>query len=127
MLNKKRSQSNIRGVLINGKWTDEPVKVKGEFFHHFSNRFGKPSNDRVEIDMNFPNNLSVDQKADLESMVTIEEVKRAVWDCGSDKAPGPDGYTFGFYLHFWSTVEKDKKKHTFIFKVEFEKVYDSVG
>nr|GEX83694.1 RNA-directed DNA polymerase, eukaryota [Tanacetum cinerariifolium] len=30
MLNNKRSQSNIRGVLIDGKWTDEPVKVKGE-------------------------------------------------------------------------------------------------
>nr|GEV20632.1 nucleotide-binding alpha-beta plait domain-containing protein [Tanacetum cinerariifolium] len=68
MLNKKRSQSNIQGVLIDGKWTDEPVKVKGEFFHHFSNRFGKPSDDRVEIDMNFPNTLSVYQKADLKSM-----------------------------------------------------------
>nr|GFA54174.1 RNA-directed DNA polymerase, eukaryota, reverse transcriptase zinc-binding domain protein [Tanacetum cinerariifolium] len=107
MLNKKRSQSNIRGVLINGKWTDDPVKFKGEFFRHFSNRFGKPSDDRVEIDMNFPNTLSVVQKADLESMVTIEEVKRAVWDCGSDKAPGPDRYTFSFYRHFWSTIEKD--------------------
>nr|GEW23415.1 RNA-directed DNA polymerase, eukaryota, reverse transcriptase zinc-binding domain protein [Tanacetum cinerariifolium] len=47
------------------------------------------------------------QKADLESMVTIKEVKRVVWDCGSDKAPGPDGYTFSFYRHFWSTIEKD--------------------
>nr|GEW58369.1 RNA-directed DNA polymerase, eukaryota [Tanacetum cinerariifolium] len=107
ILNKKRSQSNIRGVLIDGKWTDELVKFKCEFFHHFSNRFGKPSDDRVEIDMNFPNTLSIDQKADLESMVTIEEVKRAVWDCGRDKAPGPDGYTFSFYRHFWSTIEKD--------------------
>nr|GEY41177.1 hypothetical protein [Tanacetum cinerariifolium] len=68
ILNKKRNQSNIQGVLIDSKWTYEPVKVKGEFFHHFSNRFGKPSDDRVEIDMNFPNTLSVDQKADLESM-----------------------------------------------------------
>nr|GEZ61815.1 RNA-directed DNA polymerase, eukaryota, reverse transcriptase zinc-binding domain protein [Tanacetum cinerariifolium] len=87
---------------------DENSKfLHGEFFHHFSNRFGKPSDDRVEIDMNFPNTLSVDQKADLESMVTIEEVKRVVWDCGSDKTPGPDRYTFSFYRHFWSTIEKD--------------------
>nr|GEX18958.1 RNA-directed DNA polymerase, eukaryota [Tanacetum cinerariifolium] len=85
----------------------EPVKVKGEFFHHFSNNFGKPSDDWVKIDMNFPNTLSVDQKADLEGMVTIEEVKRVVWDCGSDKAPGPDGYTFSFCRHVWSMIEKD--------------------
>nr|GEZ41741.1 RNA-directed DNA polymerase, eukaryota [Tanacetum cinerariifolium] len=75
MLNKKRSQSNIRGVLIDGKWTDEPVKVKGEFFHHFSNRFGKPSDDRVEIDMNFLNTLLVYQKADLESMDVFAAVQ----------------------------------------------------
>ncbi|GJR02880.1 RNA-directed DNA polymerase, eukaryota [Tanacetum coccineum] len=36
-----------------------------------------------------------------------EEVKRAVWDCGTDKSPGPDGFTFGFYRHFWSTIEND--------------------
>nr|GFD46858.1 RNA-directed DNA polymerase, eukaryota [Tanacetum cinerariifolium] len=27
-------------------------------------------------------------------MVTKEEVKKAVWDCGSDKSPGPDGFSF---------------------------------
>nr|GFD47332.1 RNA-directed DNA polymerase, eukaryota, reverse transcriptase zinc-binding domain protein [Tanacetum cinerariifolium] len=26
-----------------------------------------------------------------EDMVSSEEIKRAVWDCGSDKSPGPDG------------------------------------
>nr|GEY87599.1 RNA-directed DNA polymerase, eukaryota [Tanacetum cinerariifolium] len=32
MLNKKRSQSNLQGVLIDGKWTDEPVKLKANSF-----------------------------------------------------------------------------------------------
>nr|GEV48573.1 RNA-directed DNA polymerase, eukaryota, reverse transcriptase zinc-binding domain protein [Tanacetum cinerariifolium] len=31
---------------------------------------------------------------DLEIEVSNEEIKRAVWDCGIDKAPGPDGFTF---------------------------------
>ncbi|GJS27070.1 RNA-directed DNA polymerase, eukaryota, reverse transcriptase zinc-binding domain protein [Tanacetum coccineum] len=47
------------------------------------------------------------QQKDLECMVSKEEVKRAVWDCGTDKSPGPDGFTFGFYRHFWSTIEND--------------------
>ncbi|GJX98368.1 hypothetical protein Tco_0355387, partial [Tanacetum coccineum] len=25
--------------------------------------------------------------------VTLDEIKEAVWDCGSSKAPGPDGYS----------------------------------
>ncbi|GJW97147.1 RNA-directed DNA polymerase, eukaryota, partial [Tanacetum coccineum] len=44
---------------------------------------------------------------DLEREVSKEEVKRAVWDCGIDKAPGPDGFTFGFYRRFWNLIECD--------------------
>nr|GEV93489.1 RNA-directed DNA polymerase, eukaryota, reverse transcriptase zinc-binding domain protein [Tanacetum cinerariifolium] len=47
------------------------------------------------------------QQEELESDVTREEIKRAVWDCGVDKSPGPDGFTFGFYHQFWDLVEKD--------------------
>ncbi|GJY44142.1 nucleotide-binding alpha-beta plait domain-containing protein, partial [Tanacetum coccineum] len=32
---------------------------------------------------------------------------RAVWDCGTDKSPGLDGFTFGFYRRFWCVIEND--------------------
>ncbi|GJV95347.1 RNA-directed DNA polymerase, eukaryota, reverse transcriptase zinc-binding domain protein [Tanacetum coccineum] len=35
-----------------------------------------------------------DQIIDLECDVSKDEIKRAVWDCGTDKSPGPDGFTF---------------------------------
>ncbi|GJR09737.1 RNA-directed DNA polymerase, eukaryota, reverse transcriptase zinc-binding domain protein [Tanacetum coccineum] len=44
---------------------------------------------------------------ELELEVSKDEVKRAVWDCGTDKAPGPDGFTFGFYRRFWKVIEND--------------------
>ncbi|GKF78300.1 hypothetical protein Tco_0230770 [Tanacetum coccineum] len=40
-------------------------------------------------------------------MVTLEEIKEAVWDCGSSKAPGPDGYSFAFVKTYWGTIQKD--------------------
>ncbi|GKE65112.1 RNA-directed DNA polymerase, eukaryota [Tanacetum coccineum] len=98
---------NIRGIMINGTWTDNPKAVKQEFFQHFRNRFDKPPDQNAHIDMPFPNSLSTDQQKDLECMVSKEEVKRAVWDCGTDKSPGLDGFTFGFYRHFWSTIKND--------------------
>ncbi|GJT93456.1 RNA-directed DNA polymerase, eukaryota [Tanacetum coccineum] len=107
LLNKKRSQNNIRGILSNGVWLEDPGMVKSEFFNHFRCRFDKPSMSRARINIPFPNSLSHDQKEDLESMVTKEEVKRAVWECGIDKSPGPDGFTFSFYRHFWSLIETD--------------------
>nr|GFB96324.1 RNA-directed DNA polymerase, eukaryota, reverse transcriptase zinc-binding domain protein [Tanacetum cinerariifolium] len=57
--------------------------------------------------MNFPKVLSSVQKEELECDVSKEELKRAVWDCGIDKSPGPDGFTFGFLRKFWSTIEND--------------------
>ncbi|GKC07104.1 RNA-directed DNA polymerase, eukaryota [Tanacetum coccineum] len=69
MLNKKRNQQAIRGILREGL---------GMMF----------------LDMDFPNRVSVEQVMDLERNVSKEEIKRAVWDCGSDKSPGPDGFTF---------------------------------
>nr|GEW48378.1 RNA-directed DNA polymerase, eukaryota, reverse transcriptase zinc-binding domain protein [Tanacetum cinerariifolium] len=106
-----------------------------------------------------------EQHDELEHEVTIEEIKTAMWNCGTDKSSGLNGFTFDFYRQFWSTIDKDvlinilgdivsevqsafvagrqildgpfilnevlhwcsKKKHkSFIFKVDFEKAYDSV-
>nr|GFB17362.1 RNA-directed DNA polymerase, eukaryota, reverse transcriptase zinc-binding domain protein [Tanacetum cinerariifolium] len=39
--------------------------------------------------------------------VSNEEIKRAVWDCGIDKAPGPNGFTFGFYRRYWDIIGND--------------------
>ncbi|GKF72739.1 hypothetical protein Tco_0208853, partial [Tanacetum coccineum] len=47
------------------------------------------------------------QRNDLESDVTNDEIKKAVWECGTDKAPGPDGFTFGFFRKFWHLVENE--------------------
>nr|GEY92821.1 RNA-directed DNA polymerase, eukaryota [Tanacetum cinerariifolium] len=42
ILNKKRNQLAIRGVLKDGMWMDNPVVVKKEFLDHFSTRFQQP-------------------------------------------------------------------------------------
>nr|GFC55640.1 RNA-directed DNA polymerase, eukaryota, reverse transcriptase zinc-binding domain protein [Tanacetum cinerariifolium] len=28
----------------------------------------------------------------------------AVWDCGENKSPGPDGYTFEFFRRYWNVI-----------------------
>ncbi|GJW77720.1 RNA-directed DNA polymerase, eukaryota, partial [Tanacetum coccineum] len=88
MLNKKRNTLSIRGIMVDGIWIDDPNLVKREFLMHFSSRFSKPDNRRALIQMRFPKRLSLEQQVELESEVSNEEIKRAVWDCGSDKAPG---------------------------------------
>ncbi|GJT14794.1 RNA-directed DNA polymerase, eukaryota, reverse transcriptase zinc-binding domain protein [Tanacetum coccineum] len=62
---------------------------------------------RACIDTPFPVSLSIDQKENMERMISKEEVKRAMWDCNDDKSPGPDDFSFRFYRHFWPVIEKD--------------------
>ncbi|GKC87598.1 hypothetical protein Tco_1148247 [Tanacetum coccineum] len=81
--------------------------VKREFFQHFKSRFDKPDVSRAYINMNYPKTISLDQQVELEFDVSKEEIKRAVWDYGTDKSPGPDGFTFRFYRRFWKIIEND--------------------
>ncbi|GJV14368.1 RNA-directed DNA polymerase, eukaryota [Tanacetum coccineum] len=107
ILNKKRSQLAIRGILVEGIWVENPDAVKSEFLSHFKNRFDQPKSSRIHLVMYFPNKLSLKQQADLECNVSRDEIKRAVWDYRVDKSPGPDGFTFGFYRRYWSLIEND--------------------
>ncbi|GJW79512.1 RNA-directed DNA polymerase, eukaryota [Tanacetum coccineum] len=107
IINKKRSQLAIRGVLVDGDWIDEPTKVKNEFLNHFSNCFSKPFGPNITLDTQMFKQISFDQNEELESGVTYEEIKRAVWDCSTNKSPGPDGFTFDFIRRYWKTIDQD--------------------
>ncbi|GJT52964.1 RNA-directed DNA polymerase, eukaryota, partial [Tanacetum coccineum] len=80
MLNKKRNQSNIRGIMVNGTWVDDPVQVKREFFEHFRGRFDKPSVNRACIDTPFLSPYRIDQKEDMDNAGISKRRKRNAFD-----------------------------------------------
>ncbi|GJS02833.1 hypothetical protein Tco_0319341 [Tanacetum coccineum] len=86
ILNKKRNQLSIRGVLVEGDWVENPNMVKNEFLNHFKNRFDKPKSVWLMLNMEFPHHLNSMQQLDLEAEVSNEEIKKAIWDCGVDKS-----------------------------------------
>ncbi|GJY80977.1 RNA-directed DNA polymerase, eukaryota [Tanacetum coccineum] len=78
IINKKRSQLAIRGVLVDGEWIEDPPKVKNEFLEHFSNRFSMPTSQTINLDSHMFQKISIDQNADLESDVSLEEIQHDV-------------------------------------------------
>nr|GEZ09223.1 RNA-directed DNA polymerase, eukaryota [Tanacetum cinerariifolium] len=64
--------------------------------------------------LNKPNDLKssesreyIQKALDLELPVCNDEIRRAVWHCGNDKSPGPDGFTFEFFRAFWNIIGPD--------------------
>nr|GEX21456.1 transposon TX1 uncharacterized [Tanacetum cinerariifolium] len=81
--------------------------IKHEFQSHFANRFQDPGSRRCSLNFLFSNRLSNDQILDLESSISNDEIRTAVWGCGVDKSPGPNGFTFEFFRKYWAVVGPD--------------------
>nr|GEX78650.1 RNA-directed DNA polymerase, eukaryota [Tanacetum cinerariifolium] len=83
--------------MVDGDWIDDPDLIKQEFRSHIADRFQDPGSRRGSLNFFFPNRLSNDQILDLESPISNDEIRTAVWGCGVDKSPGSDGFTFEFF------------------------------
>ncbi|GJW81066.1 RNA-directed DNA polymerase, eukaryota [Tanacetum coccineum] len=97
ILNKKRNQLGIRGVLKDGMWIDNPAVVKKEFLEHFSTRFQQPRRIRPVINIDFPRTIS-ELKKKIGSDICTKRLSRRYGMLGLLILRDPDGVnnTFGF-------------------------------
>ncbi|KHN23581.1 hypothetical protein glysoja_043865, partial [Glycine soja] len=62
----------------------------------------RPTLDRIPF-----NTKDIQQNVMLVERFQEEEIRRAVWSCGSDKSPGPNGLNFKFIKQFWEVIKPD--------------------
>lgn len=67
---------------------------------HFSDLFTATGVDWHEVVSCIPTTVTRSQNELLFQPVTVAEVKQALFQMTSDKAPGPDGMTPGFYQKY---------------------------
>ncbi|KAH1238295.1 Transposon TX1 uncharacterized protein [Glycine max] len=122
VINSRRNYNSIQGILIEGRWVQQPEEVKAEAVKFFLKRFSEQNCYRPTLDgVQFPS-LSHSQRQDLILPFTDEELKEAVWSCGGDKCPGPDGFNFNFIKHFWGVMKPEFRR----FVDEFHYADDTV-
>ncbi|XP_020972640.1 uncharacterized protein LOC107627573 [Arachis ipaensis] len=56
------------------------------------------------------NKIDEEESIALERLPTLEEIKEAVWDCESSKAPGSDGYNINFVKKCWDEIGAEFSK-----------------
>lgn len=102
LFNASRRNNCLKGLLIDGAWSEEPAIVKEAVKVFFEQRFQENVIERPTFDGLCFQTIDSHQNETLVGRFQ-EEVKRAVWDCGSDKSPGPDGLTFKFIKQSMTT------------------------
>ncbi|GJT77710.1 putative RNA-directed DNA polymerase, eukaryota, reverse transcriptase zinc-binding domain protein [Tanacetum coccineum] len=110
MINQRRRKQSIQGILINGVWISDPHHVKTAFLKFYHDKFKAQT-----AHVNFGNHLafksiSPSERISLEGHVSVDEIREAVWDCGSEKAPGPDDFSFLFLKKFWELLKHDVER-----------------
>ncbi|GKA09897.1 hypothetical protein Tco_0689330 [Tanacetum coccineum] len=107
IIKRHNNKNNIRGMLVNEVWSEEPGKIKREVFEYYKSIFSEEARERPKFQNNNLGKLSADDPSRLEAPFSESEVWEAVKGCGSDKAPGPDGFNFKFINKFWGVIKED--------------------
>ncbi|GJT93611.1 hypothetical protein Tco_1082456 [Tanacetum coccineum] len=107
VVNSKRNRSRINGLNIQGAWVTEPSLIKIHIFNTFKQKFHEDSLSRPTFTSNLFKQLSVEECSLLDLPFSTQEIKEAVWSCGGDKAPGPDGFSFKLLKKHWDIFSFD--------------------
>ena len=93
--------------MVAGSWIEESGEVKEVVRQFFMQRFQESDQDRPRLDGIHFQTIGHPQNEMLVGRFQEDEVKQAVWDCGSEKSPGPDGLNFKFIKEFWHLIKPD--------------------
>ncbi len=110
-----RKRANEIGVIEDG---GRVLREDGEKIDYFFRKFTELFAPRASGPANFGDwsalfrsrRVSEEDRANLAAPFSHEELRKAVFQLGGDKAPGPDGFPLCFYQAFWDILKEDIHK-----------------
>ncbi|XP_021991807.1 uncharacterized protein LOC110888595 [Helianthus annuus] len=99
------ARNKLNGLWIHGSWVADPPIIMKHIQDNMRKKFTEPVISRPRMPLDGFSKLSDLEANRLIEKFTREEVKAAVWECGSDKAPSPNGITFAVVKRFWNELE----------------------
>ena len=72
--------------------------IRSYFSNHFTSEVGQPSMEVISL---VRKRVSDEMNSALLAPYTVDDVRKALFDIGDLKAPGPDGLHAIFYKRFW--------------------------
>ncbi|KAL0292355.1 UNVERIFIED_CONTAM: hypothetical protein Sradi_6992700 [Sesamum radiatum] len=106
---KRRASKRVFQInTTDGRTLTSQPEVIDEFIRYYEELLGGTTRDRL-IDLRYlrpwaRHILTVDEAEALIAPVSSAEIRQAIFDIDETKAPGPDGYSAGFYKAAWSVI-----------------------
>ncbi|KAI3793651.1 hypothetical protein L1987_36271 [Smallanthus sonchifolius] len=88
LVNIRRAVNQIPGLTIDGRWVNNPSKVRKEVMRFFKSRFTEDFHSRPALVCEGFKQLNEVDKLLLVEQFSLNEIRQAVKECGDDKAPG---------------------------------------
>ncbi|MCH83902.1 cysteine-rich receptor-like protein kinase, partial [Trifolium medium] len=145
----------ILALKVDNMWIESPLLIREAVVNYFKNHFEASATIRPKLDEVPFSLLSEEENCALTATFSLEEIQKVVMESDGNKSPGPDGFNFTFLKSCWDIIKGEIRvmfdqfhgrnlvdgvmvvnevvdsakrlgKECLIFKVDFEKAYDSV-
>ncbi|XP_071708301.1 uncharacterized protein [Rutidosis leptorrhynchoides] len=100
-------RTHIQSIVDTAGVRIEGAVVAECFVDHYKKFLGDSQPVSMVSDVVFNNTISIDVATEMIRDVTPMEVKDAIFNIGSDKLPGPDGYNAEFFKSSWDVIGGD--------------------
>lgn len=122
------ANAHKRSNYINqGELVKDPESVKEEIIQFYKKRYIETNRWRPAGNMIGYPIISETERDQLQANFQEQEVLNCLKKCVVDKAPGPDGYTMGFFIKCWDILKHDIMEafHNFYENEIFEKSFNA--
>ena len=105
-LMERRRTNPYSKMLLNAQFSRDDLKQRGK--EYFEKLFQEEGCVRDENLLNFiPPLVSMEENLMLCAIPDALEIKEVVFSMAAENAPGPDGFSAGFFVECWDTVNMD--------------------
>ncbi|KAK7268946.1 hypothetical protein RIF29_21657 [Crotalaria pallida] len=103
----RKSRKTIGMLRVGGNAIREPRMIKQEITKFYKKLYSEEQPPCLKISGEGFARINEEDSKELESLPSLEEIKKSVWDCESSRAPGYNGFNFGFVKRMWDVVGDD--------------------
>jgi len=125
--NAHKRSNHFDQLEVEGKIITEPDRVKEEIIQFYEKLYSETERWRPDGNLAYCPSISEKERSQLQAKFEKQEVYKCLKLCAIDKAPGPDGYTMGFFIKCWEILKHDVMAafHNFYEQEMFEKSFNA--